>query len=700
MHVRSTARVARQPEVGPRDEAADDRSTDVEQSTGVRDESGRNLAVWFRLAVLVSLVPVVSAGVRAAQRGWIPTHDGAAMALKAEQVFSHHPPMIGMFALASTWAGRVIHMPGPIELYLLAVPVHLFGQGPGILVAMVLLNGAALVVTAWLLRRRVGYGWAMVGVLGLTVLCWSLGSEALIDPIPRAIGLLPLTTLLVGAWSAADGDDRGLPVVALVATYLLQTFLGLLVVVPGLVAATVLCSGVHAWRLRRSVAGRMRNWLVWLGGSVVVALVLWAPPIYQQVTSDPGNLSALARSSGSHAVASPTWGRALTTVVSIVAIPPAWLPPSYAQPPLDRIDSGGVSWSVILFGLVLLGCFVAAARSAHLRRDRTAGTALGIAALALLTGLATVERSNLDDGYVAIYYVRFLWSMGWFTWLVLLFGVGRSIRERWRSSPAPAPASASATRLRNVAPPVLLAATILVAAAAVPTRWGDASTEAWTIKPGRDLVEVIHHSVTTDRSPIYLVRKSGTGAFVFDPLAAATLAREGIPFYVGDALRIHQYGMETGLGSYTPPRRLLLTDDVSAIDLGTRIYFFDGLGPDLGRRFTKVQRQLRAEPAARFHIDPIVLDQIRRSDSLRPEDAERLERVVRLVDLPPDDRDWYLSSDDMAWGLTRFVPVDNGDPKPLVRIEDADKDAVRGWATLWVTQLDRRFAVFLGPNPG
>ena len=109
----------------------------------------------------------------------------------------------------------------------------------------------------------------MVGVLGLTVLCWSLGSEVLIDPIPRAVGLLPLTTLLVGSWSAVDGDDLGLPVVALVATYLLQTFLGLLVIVPVLVAATVVWSGVHAWRNRRTVARRMWHWLGWLGASTL-----------------------------------------------------------------------------------------------------------------------------------------------------------------------------------------------------------------------------------------------------------------------------------------------------------------------------------------------------------------------------------------------------------------------------------------------
>ena len=85
---------------------------------------------------------------------------------------------------------------------------------------------------------------------------------------------------------------------------------------------------------------------------------------------------------------------------------------------------------------------------------------------------------------------------------------------------------------------------------------------------------------------------------------------------------------------------------------------------------------------------------------LAPADAATLRRVVALVADPPQQRDWYLSSDDMAWGLTRMGTSAGGEAAPLIRVEGADEDAVRGWATLRVTQLDRRFALYLGPNPG
>ena len=234
----------------------------------------------------------------------------------------------------------------------------------------------------------------------------------------------------------------------------------------------------------------------------------------------------------------------------------------------------------------------------------------------------------------------------------------------------------------------------------MPTRWGDASTQAWTIQPGNDLVAAVHRSVATDRTPVYLVRKVGTGPFVFDPLVAGALVREGIPFYVGDALRIHQYGLETGLGSYTPPRRLLLTSDIHATDLGTRIYTFDGLGRDLGHRFVKVRRRLRRGPTARFTHRP---GRARPDRAVRrtctSEDAATLRRVVGLVERHPRTPGWYLLSDDMAWGLTR-TDTSQGEARPLIQVVGADEDAVRGWATLRITQLDRRFALYLGPNPG
>ena len=100
--MRDAARLTRTPDDDPIGEPVGDPIADRAEGGHGRvaapDGSSRSMVVWFRVAVLVSLVPVVSAGVRDALRGWIPTHDGAAMSLKAEQVFSHHPPMIGMFA--------------------------------------------------------------------------------------------------------------------------------------------------------------------------------------------------------------------------------------------------------------------------------------------------------------------------------------------------------------------------------------------------------------------------------------------------------------------------------------------------------------------------------------------------------------------------------------------------------------------------
>ena len=70
--------------------------------------------VWIAL-----LVPMVSE----LARGWRPDSDNAAIAARAYQSLSLHPPLVGMTTVAGN--GHVLFDPGPLMFYLLAVPVHL-----------------------------------------------------------------------------------------------------------------------------------------------------------------------------------------------------------------------------------------------------------------------------------------------------------------------------------------------------------------------------------------------------------------------------------------------------------------------------------------------------------------------------------------------------------------------------------------------
>ena len=54
------------------------------------------------------------------------------------------------------------------------------------------------------------------------------------------------------------------------------------------------------WSVPEERAGALR----WIGGAVLVAGVLWLPVAIDQVTGDPGNLTAVARFSGDEGRAS------------------------------------------------------------------------------------------------------------------------------------------------------------------------------------------------------------------------------------------------------------------------------------------------------------------------------------------------------------------------------------------------------------
>ena len=90
----------------------------------VRDYHGRDRALILGVFVL-TLVPFVVALVRARQDGWVPSGDEANIATRSLDVFSRHPPLTGLPTTSYlTGSGIFTDHPGPIEFYLLAVPLR------------------------------------------------------------------------------------------------------------------------------------------------------------------------------------------------------------------------------------------------------------------------------------------------------------------------------------------------------------------------------------------------------------------------------------------------------------------------------------------------------------------------------------------------------------------------------------------------
>src|SRR5690242_242372 len=55
----------------------------------------------FVLSVIAAIVPIVVAAIMAIRHKWVPVGDSAFLAIRARDVFSAHPPLIGMWSSAS-----------------------------------------------------------------------------------------------------------------------------------------------------------------------------------------------------------------------------------------------------------------------------------------------------------------------------------------------------------------------------------------------------------------------------------------------------------------------------------------------------------------------------------------------------------------------------------------------------------------------
>ena len=162
---------------------------------------------WLGPAVVVvAIVPIVVATVRALARGWVAIGDDGLLLLRTQDVATANHPLLGTWTSASLSAGRSINNPGPLWFDALAPFVKVAGPSVGFAVGVMVANIAAVVLAAWA-ARRVGGELAMVLVTALSAgLAWSMGSELLYDAWQPHAMLLPFWALLILLWALAAGQ--------------------------------------------------------------------------------------------------------------------------------------------------------------------------------------------------------------------------------------------------------------------------------------------------------------------------------------------------------------------------------------------------------------------------------------------------------------------------------------------------------------
>lgn len=606
---------------------------------------------WFVLTSTLCVGLVLFVGIRAAIDGWLPLGDDGYFALRAYDVLSAHPPLVGTASSAATYSGAPTNHPGPLQFFLLAVPVRVFGVGAGSVVGQALINATAIGATAWLLRRRFGPVAGAIGAVCLFALAWAMGS-VLVHEVwgPWAV-IMPFALFLVAVGLAAGGDVRVLPVVAVAGSVVLQTHASYVLLVPGLMAfsfAAVLLwayvdrrrgddegSSAKAPRVRWADARR------WVAIGLVALFVCWLPPIIQQVRQEPGNFRALWLAAKSDSPATVDLGVGIYVVSGTVALPPWWFPPGFedTSPAYEWVDpeQGHALGNVAM--AILAGLLTAAVYSAVRRRDRLALAALATAIVALLLGLVSVMRAP-SYGVWSSTYTRFLWPISIWVWFSLGFAASRAWIDR-RAKRAVVTNGGSASGNRRSAARFVMPATALVAVLVgvgfTPSRdnvYFDRTPLQRSIHP---LIDAVIAEAREVDGPILVANVATMANFTYSPMIMARFAEDGVDFVVDDAVLARQVGGHRAVSpGHEPVAELWILQNIDPTMGGELIYLGDQMPEAAADEMAQIENDLAGEGR---HPGPLRLSSLARQflRKYTPDDEAEVERRLAAGHYTPTE---------------------------------------------------------------
>lgn len=475
---------------GPRGSAPD--TATVSGGSGARPGAGRlgwpgaGIAVRrdavVRLTAHVAVwVPFVYALVRSLQHGWVALSDAAIIALRSWDVLTAHGPLVGQ----ASRLGQGKFDLGPLEYWLLAVPVHLDPRHGSLWGAALwcMLAGSLAIEAAWSVAGMLG-GLAASGII-LGAIAWY--PEIAVGPSWNpSIGAMFFLAALAAAWAVMCGKRGWWPVLVVSAAIAAQAHLmfalaSVLIVVLAFIIALI-------DSIRSGAGYRGYRWAV-IG--VIAAAACWAAPLVQQFTTRPGNMTVLLSNQGGRG-----GGAGLT--FGLRALAGATEPPAYWWKPLTSLGYLGLVWrrspGFGVFSVVLVAVVVIIALWL-LRSRRTAS----LAGLTLLLSVAIVVTSaNIPAASVAAttrtgttltYLMIPVFPAGVLTWLIVattLVLSGQRLLSRARQR-APAPDGASGRAPRTAMGPLAARTTALAAVLVLATAaWTAAQTDHWP-GPARDV---------------------------------------------------------------------------------------------------------------------------------------------------------------------------------------------------------------------
>lgn len=236
---------------------------------------------WVAVTVLTVIVvlPLLAALVSLLSTRWYPVLDLAMTELRVRDVFGRHSPLIGLPGRIGESPDRGSH-PGPLSFWMLAPTYRLSGASAwGMLAGTVVIHSAAVATAVAIGWRRRGVTGACAVAALMALLVHGYGQDVLIQPWNPYLPLLAWVVLLLAGWSILDGDAPMAVVMVVAGSLCAQTH------VPYLLLAASLTIGGLLWTSRSSPR--------WAAIATGVGVLLWLPPLIDQMVRSPGNIRRL-----------------------------------------------------------------------------------------------------------------------------------------------------------------------------------------------------------------------------------------------------------------------------------------------------------------------------------------------------------------------------------------------------------------------
>jgi hypothetical protein len=361
------------------------------------------------IAHVAAWLPFVTGTVRLVRDGWFPLGDNAAIALRSWNSLTAHGPLVGQ----ATRLAHGVFDPGPLEYWLLAIPVHI-SPTHGILWGATICCMAAVSVA-------IEAAWAAGGELaGLAASALTIGMVLWLPAIAvppswnPSFGAIFFLAALAAAWAVLCGHRGWWPALVVTASIASQAHLMFALASVTLVLLTLVVGVIDTVRSKPARATAGYRWAI-IG--VLLGVACWIGPFIQQFTSRDGNLSKLIANSESGLGPRTGWVFAVKAISAAVQPVPLWWKSSLSAGRIASEISAHSPWPGVIALLILVVAIAAALgplRSRRLAALAAVTLVLSLGALVTYSSIPVRPTTLLTLAYL----IMLILPLGVGCWLV------------------------------------------------------------------------------------------------------------------------------------------------------------------------------------------------------------------------------------------------------------------------------------------